>query len=101
MNFLDLLASDVRPIDTETREVVFAAVAAAAAEHRGLVTIAWVRPHLPRWARWQGLGSHMNALVTRGVLVWTGAWEPNGDASQRNASKPAKVYRFHPEAVTA
>lgn len=94
MDLLDVLANDVRPIDTETREALLAAVHAAAAEHDGLVSIAWIRPHLPKWAQWPGLGAFVSALVRQGVLVWTGEYTTNGNAQTRNALRPAKIYRL-------
>lgn len=94
MDLLDVLANDVRPIDTETREALLDAVRAAAREHDGLVSIAWIRPHLPEWAQWPGLGAFVSALVRQGTLVWTGQFTLNGNTKTRNALRPAKVYRF-------
>ena len=99
MDTLDAIAGEHRPIDHETREAVLDAVHAAAIEHGGRVTIATIRPHLPAWARTQSLGAFISALVRKGVLVWTGEITTNGNAKQRNNLRPAKVYRYVPEAV--
>ena len=101
MDLLDVLAADERPIGQATRDALLEAVKAAAAEHGGVVSIATIRPHLPGWCKAQILGTYVSALVRRGVLVWTGGFTTNGNAEQRNALRPAKTYRYVPEAVTA
>lgn len=94
MDVLDAIAADDRPIGRDTRAAVEEAVKAAAAEHDGLVTIAWIRPHLPEWCTWQGLGAYVSALVRVGTLEWTGDFALNGNAKTRNALRPAKIYRL-------
>ena len=102
-DFLEIVATDWRPSRVESREAIRKAVLAAASERHGLVHIAAVRRHLPPWVVPAQIGAVMNRLVRRGFLVETGRWEPNGDDTSRNGSKPSPVRRLTgvipPEAV--
>ena len=102
MDILDHIANEKRVIDHETRVALLDAVERVAAEHDGLVHVSWLRPALPRWVtEAQSFGAFVNGLVRAKVLVWTGEYAPSGNYAQRNGERAAKVYRFHPEAVTA
>jgi hypothetical protein len=93
---LEGLGADPTPARVDERELIAAAVTAAAAERRGLVHITAVRRHLPRSVAPAYLGAGMNRLARRGALVATGRFEANGDntASLRNASKATPVWRL-------
>lgn len=93
---LEGMATDPTPARVDERELIASAVAAAAAERRGLVHISAVRRHLPRSVSPAYLGSSINRLARRGVLVKTGRFEENGDntVSKRNASKASPVWRL-------
>ena len=102
MDILDHIANEKRPIDQATREALLDAVRRVAAEHDGLVHVSWLREELPEWvSKAQSCGTFTTALVRAKVLVWTGEYAPSGNYAQRNGERAAKVYRFHPEAVTA
>ena len=102
MDLLDHIAAEKRVIDHETRVALLDAVERVAAEHDGLVHASWLRPALPKWVtKSQSYGAFVNGLVRAKVLVWTGEYAPSGNYAQRNGERAAKVYRFHPEAVTA
>lgn len=93
---LDGMSTDPTPARVDERELIARAITAAAAERRGLVHIAAVRRHLPQSVSPAYLGSSINRLARRGVLVKTGRFEENGDnsASKRNASKASPVWRL-------
>lgn len=102
MDILDHIAAEKRIIDHETRVALLDAVQRVAAEHDGLVHASRLRPALPQWVtKSKSYGAFVNALVRQKVLVATGQFLPSGNTEQRNGDRPAKVYRFHPEAVKA
>lgn len=88
-------SADLLPTRRDDRAAVRRAVAICAAERRGLVHIAYVRPHLPADVAPHVIGAVMSALHTTGHLVHIpGRFEPNGDVRSGNASKPARVSRL-------
>lgn len=91
---LDVVARDWRPSRVESREAIRQAVMRAAADHRGLVHIADVRPLLPSWRNPAQIGAVLCAWVRQGYLTPTGRYRPNGDGASRNRSKPAEVRRL-------
>ena len=93
-SILDDLADDQWPPSKAlVRELVVAAINAAADEHAGQVTIAWVRPHLPRWAVGPQVGAVISVLSKRGHLIKTGAFAESGNGQSRNNLRPVPIYR--------
>lgn len=92
---LEGMSTDPTPVRVDERELIRVAVNAAAEERRDLVHIAAIRRHLPQSVAPAYLGSTINRLARRGLLVKTGRYEENGDntASKRNASKASPVWR--------
>lgn len=76
-----------------SRRAIAVAINRAAAEHKGLVHVSWVRPHLPSWVTPQQVGAMFSGLHLDGHLRATGRYLPNGGPSG-NAAKPAKVSRL-------
>lgn len=90
---LDAVASDWLPTRQDDRAHIEAAIAACAAEHDGLVHVAWVREHLSR-----DVAPHMLGAVMHAWAKTSGArhvdWAPNGDTRSGNGAKPSKVWRI-------
>lgn len=87
---LAAVITDPLPSRQTDRQHIEAAIAACAAAHNGLVTIAHVRPYITRdvWPPMVGAVMHAWARAhgeRRG-------WALNGGPS-RNASKPARVWK--------
>lgn len=82
------------PARLASRRAIGAAINRAAREHKGLVHISWVRPHLPSWVTPQQVGAVFSGLHLDGHLRATGRYLPNGDLASGNAAKPAKVSRL-------
>lgn len=91
---IDAVARDWRPSRVESREAIRQAVMRAAAEHRGLVHIADVRPLLPSWCNPAQIGAALCAWVRQGYLKPTGRYRDNGGTGSRNGAKPAEVRRL-------
>lgn len=95
---IDLVAADHRFSAVQSRHAIRSAISMAAKAHDGLVHISDVRPLLPDWVTPHQVGAVFTALVRSGVLVWTGEYRPSGNAAQRNAQRPAKVYHLKGDA---
>lgn len=91
---LEGMAADPTPVRADERELIGRAVTAAASERRGLVHITAVRRHLTKDVSPRYLGSTINRLARRGVLVKTGRYEDNGGTSARNGNKPSPLWRL-------
>ena len=88
---LHAVMTDPLPSRQTDREHIEAAILACAAEHGGLVTIAWVRPHITRDVWPPMVGAVMSSMRSR--MEWTGTYQPNSGGSG-NAAKPARVWRL-------
>ena len=82
--------TDPLPSRQTDRQVIEAAIRAAAAEHGGFVTAAWVRPHITRDVLPQMVGAVMG---NGGLLEPTGRIERNAGGSG-NALKWSPVWRL-------
>ena len=92
---LGAVVTDWRPSRVESREAIRRAILAAASDHGGRVSAAWVRQHLPPWVATEQIGALFLRLVRSGHLVHTGRTEANGKAGKaRNAAKRSPVYRL-------
>jgi len=89
---LDQLNHNSSPSKDNHIRAVKMAVLAAALEHRGEVTWAWVRPLVPTWVDPALNGSTYSALVNSGLLVDTGRVERSGDTKSRNGNKRYPIY---------
>lgn len=94
MDVIDAVAHDWRPSRVEARAAILAAVDQVAAQHDGLVHVAWVRPLLPEWIDQHQVGATVCALVRQRVLAGTGRYLPNGNHASRNRTKPSEIRRL-------
>lgn len=83
--------NDPLPSRQTDRQHIEAAILACAAEHGGLVTIAWVRPHITRDVWGPMIGAVMSSMRSR--MEWTGTYHAN-EGGSGNAAKPARVWRL-------
>jgi len=89
---LHAVMTDPLPARQTDRQHIEAAIRAAAAEHGGYVTAAWVRPHITRDVLPQMVGAVMRK---HGLLEPTGRLERNAGGSG-NALKWSPVWRLIP-----
>ena len=87
---LHAVLTDPLPARQTDREHIEAAIRAAAAEHGGYVTAAWVRPHITRDVLPQMVGAVMG---NGGLLEPTGRIERN-EGGNGNALKWSPVWRL-------
>jgi len=87
-------ADDSIPSRTDSRAVILAAITRAAAEHKGLVHISYVRPYLTPLVNPHMVGAVFAGLHLTGHLRATGRYMPNGGTGAGNGSKPAKLSRL-------
>lgn len=87
---LHAVMTDPLPSRQTDREHIEAAIRAAAAEHGGFVTAAWVRPHITRDVLPQMVGAVMG---NGGLLEPTGRIERN-EGGNGNALKWSPVWRL-------
>lgn len=92
LDFLDALAGDPSVSKTLSRQAVILAINAAADDHRGRVTAAWVRPHLPAWVNPSQVGAVISALSKQGLLTRTTEICESGNAASRNSTRIMPVY---------
>jgi hypothetical protein len=88
------MASDPRPSAVDDRAEIARAITRAAAEHRNLVTAFTIRRYVPATVNPAYIGSTVNRLARRGVLVATGKYRRNGNAGARNATKLSPLWRL-------
>lgn len=93
LELLDGLADDPTVSKTMSRRAILTAINVAADAHRGKVTAAWVRPHLPSWVNPSQVGAVVSALTRAGVLEETSEIHESGNAQSRNGTRLMKVYR--------
>lgn len=94
-DLLDFLAAEPTDPRRRDREAVERAVRTAAnLSSSGRFSIADVRPHIPGDVQDKMIGATITALVRSKVIVWTGDYAESGNAAQRNAHRPCKVYRL-------
>ena len=74
LDFLEALAEDPSVSKTFSRQAVILAINTAAENHRGRVSAAWVRPHLPAWVNPSQVGARDLRTVQAGPPV-----EDHGD----------------------
>lgn len=91
---IDSVATNPYAWAVDDRTAVLAAIEITAAQHDGLVHIAWVRSHLDRQVDPHTLGAVICALVRQRVLAGTGRYLPNGNHGSRNRTKPSEVRRL-------
>jgi hypothetical protein len=92
LDILDAVLSDPLPSRQTDREVIEAAIIRAAAEHDGLVTAAWVRPHIGRDVMPQMVGAALRPR--RGFLEVTDRHPVRNEGGSGNANKWSPVYRL-------
>jgi hypothetical protein len=89
---LAAVMADPLPARQTDREVIEAAIVRAAAEHDGLVTAAWVRPHIGRDVMPQMVGAALRPR--RGFLEVTDRHPVRNEGGSGNANKWSPVYRL-------
>jgi hypothetical protein len=94
LDVLTGMASDPSPRAVDDRAEIARAITTAASERRGLVTAFTIRRHIPATVNPAYVGSTVNRLARRGVLVATGRHERNGNAGARNATKLSPLWRL-------
>lgn len=92
LDFLDALAGDPSVSKTMSRQAVILAINTAADNHRGRVSAAWVRPHLPTWVNPSQVGAVISALSKQGLLARTTEICESGNAASRNSTRIMPVY---------
>ena len=94
---LHAVLTDPLPARQTDREHIEAAIRAAAAEHGGYVTAAWVRPHITREVLPQMVGAVLRARA--GFLEPTSRIERN-EGGNGNALKWSPVWRLIDTRIT-
>ena len=92
LDFLEALAEDPSVSKTLSRQAVILAINTAAENHRGRVSAAWVRPHLPAWVNPSQVGAVISALSKQGLLSRTTEICESGNAASRNSTRIMPVY---------